>query len=85
MGNKKSNMWLELVDQMSTSNKPNNQSIDKETKEKTIYFFERLMIILHPFMPFVTEEIWQKIRKIMFMYCKLTLKHVEKEYLKRFC
>ena len=46
--------YLELI-------KPKSRIIDIETKEKTIYFFERLMIILHPFMPFITEEVWQKI------------------------
>jgi len=48
--------YLELI-------KPKNQVIDIQTKNKTIYFFERLMIILHPFMPFVSEEVWQKIDK----------------------
>ena len=33
--------------------------IDKATIEATRSFFEKLMLILHPFMPFVTEEIWQ--------------------------
>ncbi len=33
--------------------------IDKTTIEATRSFFEQLMLILHPFMPFVTEEIWQ--------------------------
>jgi len=35
------------------------KSISKETYEKTIGFFEDLMKFLHPFMPFITEEIWQ--------------------------
>ena len=33
--------------------------IDKATIEATHSFFEQLMLVLHPFMPFVTEEIWQ--------------------------
>ena len=32
---------------------------DKTTIEQTKRFFEELMLVLHPFMPFVTEEIWQ--------------------------
>lgn len=35
-----------------------NQPIDKVTFEATIGFFENLMKLLHPFMPFITEEIW---------------------------
>ncbi|MFO7997711.1 MAG: valine--tRNA ligase [Bacteroidales bacterium] len=38
------------------------QSIDKETHEATISFLDRLMRLLHPFMPFITEEIYQRIR-----------------------
>ena len=30
--------------------------------EQTIYFFEQLMQLAHPFMPFITEEIWQELR-----------------------
>ena len=33
--------------------------IDKTTIEATRSFFEQLMLVLHPFMPFVTEEIWR--------------------------
>lgn len=32
--------------------------IDKTTLEQTIVLFDKLMHILHPFMPFITEEIW---------------------------
>jgi len=33
--------------------------IDKKTLNETIDIFEKLMKILHPFMPFISEEIWQ--------------------------
>ncbi|MBP5190191.1 MAG: valine--tRNA ligase [Bacteroidales bacterium] len=32
--------------------------IDRETYNAAIRIFERLMCMLHPFMPFITEEIW---------------------------
>ncbi|MFD1816243.1 valyl-tRNA synthetase [Pseudarcicella hirudinis] len=35
------------------------QPIDKATYEATIGIFEKLMCLLHPYMPFITEEIWQ--------------------------
>lgn len=34
------------------------QPIDRETFNKTIGFFENILKILHPFMPFITEELW---------------------------
>ena len=37
------------------------QPIDRPTLDATIGFFDKLMRLLHPFMPFVTEEIWQDI------------------------
>lgn len=37
--------------------------IDRETLEKTIGHFEVLLKILHPFMPFITEELWHEVRK----------------------
>ena len=35
------------------------QPIDKLTYEATLRFFEQLLEMLHPFMPFITEELWQ--------------------------
>ena len=35
------------------------QPIDAPTMEATKGYFDALMRVLHPFMPFVTEEIWQ--------------------------
>ena len=37
------------------------QPIDRETYEATLRFFERLLVLLHPFMPFITEELWQNL------------------------
>ncbi len=37
------------------------QPIDKKTYDATIQFFETLLKMLHPFMPFITEELWQHI------------------------
>ena len=34
------------------------QPIDKATYEATLAFFDRLLRLLHPFMPFITEELW---------------------------
>ena len=35
------------------------QPVDKKTREEVTGFFETLMKLLHPFMPFITEELWQ--------------------------
>ena len=35
------------------------QPIDAKTYRSTILLFEKLMLTLHPFMPFITEEVWQ--------------------------
>lgn len=39
------------------------QPIDKSVYEKTVDFFEQLMQLLHPFMPFITEEIYHELKK----------------------
>jgi valyl-tRNA synthetase len=35
--------------------------IDEATYQKTISFFESILKLLHPFMPFITEELWHEL------------------------
>jgi valyl-tRNA synthetase len=37
------------------------QPIDQLTYQQTVGYFEQILTMLHPFMPFVTEELWQNI------------------------
>ncbi len=39
------------------------QPIDIKTKEQTTVFFEQLMKIIHPFTPFISEEVWHLLRE----------------------
>ena len=39
------------------------QPIDALTYESTVGFFEELMQLMHPFIPFITEEIWHHLRE----------------------
>jgi valyl-tRNA synthetase len=38
------------------------QPIDPKSLEQAIGFVEKIMKVLHPFMPFITEEIWKNIK-----------------------
>lgn len=51
-----SSWYLEMV-------KPGfEQPIDKATYEATLGFLDSLLRLLHPFMPFITEELWQHLQ-----------------------
>ncbi len=39
------------------------EKIDRVTYTKTIEFFDSLLKLLHPFMPFITEELWQNMEE----------------------
>ncbi len=39
------------------------QPMDKTTYDTTIVYLEKLLAVMHPWMPFITEEIWSKIKK----------------------
>jgi len=52
-----SSWYLEMVKPAYVDGKP--QPVDSATYEATLQFFEVLLKMLHPFMPFITEELWQ--------------------------
>ncbi|MBQ8153673.1 MAG: valine--tRNA ligase [Prevotella sp.] len=52
-----SSWYLEMVKPAYINGEP--QPIDKTTYEATLRFFDILLKMLHPFMPFITEELWQ--------------------------
>ena len=54
-----SSWYLEMVKPAYIDGKA--QPMDKNTYEKTLNFFDSLLKLLHPFMPFITEELWQHI------------------------
>ena len=37
--------------------------IDKQTYEETIVIFDKILKLVYPFTPFISEEIWQLIEK----------------------
>ena len=48
--------YLELI-------KPRpGEAMDEETIALAVEIFEQLTLLLHPFMPFITEELWQRLR-----------------------
>ena len=50
-----SSWYLEMI-------KPEyGKPIDSKTKQDALDFMEQLLLTLHPFMPFITEELWQTI------------------------
>jgi valyl-tRNA synthetase len=49
--------YLELI------KPPYGEPIDRKTMDATVTIFEDLLKLLHPFMPFLTEEIWHWIRE----------------------
>ncbi|MDE6113955.1 valine--tRNA ligase [Barnesiella sp. WM24] len=39
------------------------EPVDKATYEATLNYFDTLLRMLHPFMPFITEELWQHLQE----------------------
>lgn len=42
---------------------PYGEAIDKAVYDKTVEYFEQLVQLLHPFMPFITEEIYHQLQE----------------------
>ena len=55
-------IWDDFCSWYLEAVKPNfGEAISEEVYKKTIAYFEELMKLLHPFMPFLSEELWQHI------------------------
>jgi valyl-tRNA synthetase len=48
--------YLEMI-------KPTDGKISKVTYDKTIEYFSQICTLLHPFMPFITEEVWHMLQE----------------------
>ncbi len=55
-------IWSDFCSWYLEAIKPADGKISRETQEAAISAFERTMILLHPFMPFITEEVWHQLR-----------------------
>lgn len=56
-------IWDDFCSWYLEAIKPNfGDPIDAKTYDSTIGFLEEVLKILHPFMPFLTEELWQNIQ-----------------------
>ncbi len=57
-------VWDEFCSWYLESIKPAyGEPIDRTTMEATVAIFEALMVLLHPMMPFITEEVYQSLRE----------------------
>jgi valyl-tRNA synthetase len=54
-------LYLEMIKPAYVDGK--GLPIDQETYDATLDIFDELMRLIHPWMPFISEEIWQTIRK----------------------
>ena len=58
-------MWYELADVYLEASKPQllNDATKKDTQAILLYLLVEILKLLHPFMPFVTEVLWQELSK----------------------
>lgn len=80
--------YLELI-KPSFGQGVEKPGIDIETYNATLLFFDKLLRLLHPFMPFITEELWQNLSEreagdsIMITLMPVTDKY-DKEFISQF-
>ncbi|MFK7900997.1 MAG: class I tRNA ligase family protein, partial [Cyclobacteriaceae bacterium] len=57
-------IWDDFCAWYLESIKPEYESpIDRTSYDASVSFFERIIAVLHPFMPFITEELWHAIKE----------------------
>ena len=55
--------WSDFCSWYLESIKPEDGRIGQSLYESTILLFEKICMLLHPYMPFLTEEIWHQLRE----------------------
>lgn len=71
-------IWSDFCSWYLEAVKPDfEQPIDSKTYDKTIEIFEQLMKIAHPFMPFITEEVYHQLKDRMKGDCIIVAKYPE--------
>jgi len=56
--------WIKPAYAKASADKPGfDQPMDEAVYNETIYFFEELLQLLHPYMPFITEEIYHLLKE----------------------
>jgi valyl-tRNA synthetase len=56
-------IWNDFFSEYLEMIKPTyGEPIDQATYDEAIVFFEKLMTVLHPLMPFITEELWHQLK-----------------------
>ncbi|WP_185864620.1 valine--tRNA ligase [Blattabacterium cuenoti] len=56
-------IWYDFCSHFLEIIKPKNKNISKIVYSNTIFWLENILKLLHPYMPFISEEIWNIIRK----------------------
>ena len=57
-------IWTDFCSWYLEMIKPEYQKpIDRQTYDQTVEFYSTICSMLHPFMPFITEEIWHKLKE----------------------
>ena len=54
-------LWAEFCDWFIEAIKPRTQAGDRSGVDVALFVLETYLRLLHPFMPFITEEIWQSL------------------------
>ena len=55
-------IWSDFCSWYLEAIKPADGTLSRTTYEVTLSVFERLMQLLHPYLPFITEEVWHQLR-----------------------
>ncbi|THH41776.1 valine--tRNA ligase [Neolewinella litorea] len=55
-------IWSDFCSWYLEAIKPSDGTLSRTTYDAAIGVFERMMTLLHPFLPFVTEEVWHQLR-----------------------